>query len=202
MRVLKRFGRYLVAHPKVAQFIPRRDTFTHLTVFCGADHAGCVPARTSTIRVVVAAGKCSCNPYAEVNHSSRCPPAKPSAYYGLVSAVRDSLAEQSLASDGGMKVGICILMDATAEAALVNRRGFGRVKHLSTIFFWVQDHIVSGRIHVDKAHTLDNPADAHQACRRRASLRCGQPDGSSGYGRPVGSGLHYCDGLSHEALEQ
>ena len=39
---LKRLGRYLVGKPRVVQRIAYQDSFTHLTVFCDSDHAGCI----------------------------------------------------------------------------------------------------------------------------------------------------------------
>ena len=80
-------------------------------------------------------------------------------FYGLVTACSEALGEQSIASNFGMKLGITILMDATAGAAIGSRRGIGRVKHLSTIFLWVQEYITSGKIRVQKVHTTENVSD-------------------------------------------
>ena len=54
---------------------------------------------------------------------------------------------------------IHILMDATAGKAIGSRRGLGKVKHLDTIFLWVQEHVTSGRIAIGKIHTTMNFAD-------------------------------------------
>ena len=54
---------------------------------------------------------------------------------------------------------IHILMDATAGKAIGSRRGLGKVKHLDTIFLWVQEHVTSGRITIGKIHTTMNFAD-------------------------------------------
>ena len=50
-------------------------------------------------------------------------------------------------------------MDATAGAAIGSRRGMGRVKHLNTIFLWVQDYVTSGTIIIEKVHTSLDFAD-------------------------------------------
>ena len=61
--------------------------------------------------------------------------------------------------DCGIKVKIHILMDATAGKAVGSRRGLGKVKHLDTIFLWVQEHVTSGRITIVKIHATMNFAD-------------------------------------------
>ena len=80
-------------------------------------------------------------------------------FYGLVSACSETLSDQSLMSDWGIKVPIRIHMDATAGAAIGSRRGIGRVKHLSTCFLWVQDYVTRGAIKLLKVHTTENLAD-------------------------------------------
>jgi len=80
-------------------------------------------------------------------------------FYGLVSAASESLGDRSIIEDFGIHVQIHISMDATAGAAIGSRRGLGRVKHLSTIFLWVQDYVTRGEIKLGKVHTSENPAD-------------------------------------------
>ncbi len=50
-------------------------------------------------------------------------------------------------------------MDATTGIAIGSRRGLGRVKHIDTIFLWVQEVINRGRVAVDKKNALDMIAD-------------------------------------------
>lgn len=158
MQIPKHMRRYLTSRPQLVQIIPRQDTFTHFTVFCDTDHDGCVSARKSTTGVVVSAGKAFVRSISReqflIAHSSG-----EAEYYDLASAVSESLGEHSFASDWGMRIGIHILMDATAGAAIGSRRGFGRVSHLSTLFLWVQGQDTPGRAHLGKVHMSENPMD-------------------------------------------
>ena len=80
-------------------------------------------------------------------------------YYSLVTAVSEALGDQSILADWGVKVKIHILMDATAGRSIGSRRGIGKVKHLDTIYLWVQEHVTSGRVTIGKIHTSMNFAD-------------------------------------------
>ena len=43
--------------------------------------------------------------------------------------------------------------------ALGSRRGLGRVKHIDTVFLWVQEAKGSGKFAIGKKHTSENVAD-------------------------------------------
>ena len=156
--ILKRVARYLLACPRVVQHIPKQNTITSLSTYCDTDHAGCIRTRKSTTGVVVMIGSAMlrsvCRGQSLIALSSG-----EAEFYGLVTATSETLGEQSIAADWGLKLSINISMDATAGAAIGSRRGIGRVKHLSTIFLWVQDYITSGRIKIRKVHTSENVAD-------------------------------------------
>ena len=64
-----------------------------------------------------------------------------------------------MAADFGILLKLQVWMDATAGAAICSRRGFGKVKHIDTIFLWVQDLITEGKITLGKKHTSENFAD-------------------------------------------
>ena len=155
---LKRLGRYPVGKPRVVQRIAYQDSFTHLTVFCDSDHAGCIRTRKSTSGAVVLLGRSQarslCRGQAVIALSSG-----EAEYYCLVTAASEALGEQSILADRGIKFKIHILMDATAGKAIGSRRGLGKVKHLDTIFLWVQEHVTSGIITIGKIHTTMNFAD-------------------------------------------
>ena len=80
-------------------------------------------------------------------------------YYGLVTASSEGLRLQSMAKDFGIAMLVHIWMDATAGQAIGSRRGLGRVKHISTVFLWVQDLINRKAITIGKKHTSENLAD-------------------------------------------
>ena len=50
-------------------------------------------------------------------------------------------------------------MDATAGAAIGSRRGLGKVKHIDTIFLWVQEVVSRRRATIGKVHTSKNLSD-------------------------------------------
>ena len=80
-------------------------------------------------------------------------------YYGLVSAASQSLGLQSILMDWGWKFQCHIWMDATAGIAIGSRRGLGKVKHIDTVFLWVQALVTEGRITVGKKPTKEMLSD-------------------------------------------
>ena len=80
-------------------------------------------------------------------------------FYGLVTCVAQALGDVALAKDWGIRLEPLVHMDATAGIAIGSRRGLGRVKHIDTIFLWVQEVIAKGRVAVDKKHTSVMLAD-------------------------------------------
>ena len=64
-----------------------------------------------------------------------------SEFYGLTTAATESLGERSFVWDLGVKLGLSTSTDATAGAVFSSRKGIGRVKHLVTLFLWMQDYV-------------------------------------------------------------
>ena len=52
-----------------------------------------------------------------------------------------------------------VWMDATAGIAIGSRRGLGKVKHIDTVFLWVQEMVNNGRVTVGKKDTKEMLAD-------------------------------------------
>ena len=50
-------------------------------------------------------------------------------------------------------------MDATAGIAIGSRRGLGRVRHIDTVFLWVQAVLTQGKILLGKKPTQEMLAD-------------------------------------------
>ena len=58
-------------------------------------------------------------------------------------------------------------MDATAGIAIGSRKGIGRVKHIDTVFLWVQAMVTEGKISLrQEAHQRDACGLPHQTCLR------------------------------------
>ena len=80
-------------------------------------------------------------------------------YFGLVSATSQMLGLQSILLDCGWKFNAHVWMDATAGIAIGSRRGLGRVKHIDTVFLWVQAMVTEGKISLGKKPTKEMLAD-------------------------------------------
>ena len=74
-------------------------------------------------------------------------------YYGFVSAASQTLGLQSIFLDWRWKFHAHVWMGATAEIAIGSRRGLGRVKHIDTVFLWVQTMVTEGKISLGKKPT-------------------------------------------------
>ncbi|CAE7686814.1 GIP, partial [Symbiodinium sp. CCMP2456] len=61
--------------------------------------------------------------------------------------------------DWGILLPIQAFMDASTGLSIGSRHGLGRVKHIDTVFLWVQDVVASGRILLGKKHTDEMLAD-------------------------------------------
>ena len=51
------------------------------------------------------------------------------------------------------------MLDATAAIGILSRRGLGRVKHIDTVFLWVQERVDSMKITIHKKPTSEMLAD-------------------------------------------
>ena len=80
-------------------------------------------------------------------------------YYGLVSAACEGLGYVSLAKDFGILLKLHIWLDASTAISIGSRRGLVKLKHVDTIFLWVQDLYQQGRMTLGKKHTTENFAD-------------------------------------------
>ena len=49
--------------------------------------------------------------------------------------------------------------DATAAIGIASRRGLGKVKHVDTVFLWIQERIEQMKIAIHKKHTSEMLAD-------------------------------------------
>ena len=82
-----------------------------------------------------------------------------SEYYALVSAISEALGLKALMKDFGVLLKVGVRMDATAGIAMGSRRGFGKAKHIDTVFHGVQSYVPEGKIKLFKRHTSEMLAD-------------------------------------------
>ncbi len=52
-----------------------------------------------------------------------------------------------------------VRMDATAGKAMTERRGLGKVRHVSTKYLWIQQRVKAKELTYPKVGTTDNQAD-------------------------------------------
>ena len=80
-------------------------------------------------------------------------------YYSLVTLVSELCGMRSLGLDWNLQYKLCINMDARAAIGMASRRGLGRVKHVETVFLWIQEKIEHLKIKLQKKHTTEMLAD-------------------------------------------
>ena len=69
------------------------------------------------------------------------------------------LGLQSILLNWGWKSNALVWMDATAGIAIGGRRGLGRVKHIDTVFLWVQTMVTEGKVTLGKKPTKEMLVD-------------------------------------------
>ena len=80
-------------------------------------------------------------------------------YYSLVTLVAEMCGMNSLAKDWNLHYKFGVNMDATAAIGMAGRRGLGKVKHIHTVFLWIQERLQEYKAVVKKQHTSDMLAD-------------------------------------------
>ena len=91
-------------------------------------------------------------------------------YYSLVTLVAEMCGVNSLAKDWNLEYKFGINMDATAAIGMAGRRGLGKVKHVHTVFLWIQERLQELKAVVKKQHTSDMLADILTKFLPRESL--------------------------------
>ena len=133
--VSKRLARFLGVRPRLIWLFKWQKRVTRIEAWCDTDHAGCIRTRKSVSGCALTLGNSTVSTYckgqAVIALSSGI-----AEYCGLVSAASQTLGQQSILLDWGWKFHAHVWMDATAGIATGSRRG--RVKHIETVFLWVQ----------------------------------------------------------------
>ena len=155
---LKRVARFLGVRPRLVWLFKWQKRVTRIESWCDTDHAGCIRTRKSVSGCALMLGGSTvstfCKGQAVIALSSG-----EAEYYGLVSATSQMLGLQSILFDWGWKFNAHVWMDATAGIAIGNWRGLGRVKHIDTVFLWVQAMVTEGEISLGKKPTKEMLAD-------------------------------------------
>ena len=142
----------------MVQKFPYQTSVPCVTVWADTDHAGCVRTRKSTSGGVILLGRSTIHTYSK-GQAVIALSSGEAEYYGLVSGVSQAMGMVSMALDWGIRLRAHVWMDATAGIAIGSRRGLGKVKHIDTVFLWVQEMVNSGRVTVGKKDTKEMLAD-------------------------------------------
>ena len=156
--MLKRCARYLALKPRVVQLFKWQEFPTTMQTWVDSNHAGCIRSRKSTSGVVTMFGdnciRARCKGQGVIALSSG-----EAEYYGLTIGMSEALGDYSLCADLNVKVVPQCLLDATTAISIGSRRGLGNVKHIDTVFLWVQEVVGSNRVKLGKRHTTEMLAD-------------------------------------------
>ena len=79
--------------------------------------------------------------------------------YGIVKATAELKGLISLWKDLGIQLSGHLLADASAALGILKRRGLGKVRHLNTNFFWVQEVMAKLEVEYGKVLGSENTSD-------------------------------------------
>ena len=156
-----RFGfDFLVGVPRVKVWFRYQtpEEAASIIVFSDTDFAGCRETRKSTSGGVMMLGSHLVKSWSSTQSVIALSSGE-SEYYGLVSGISQGLGEKAMLADWDISVDVQLWMDATAGIAIGSRRGLGRVKHIDTVFLWVQEVVRQGRVRIGKKDTKEMLAD-------------------------------------------
>ena len=80
-------------------------------------------------------------------------------YYSLVTLMSELIGLRSLGEDFNLKYDLGVNIDATAAIGMSGRRWLGKVKHVDTVFLWIQEAIDRHKVAVKKRGTYEMLAD-------------------------------------------
>ena len=173
MESLKRIGRFLKHMPRVVQRLERQPPPKELVVFTDTNHAGCpVTRKTTSCSAVFFGSHCvqfSCTTQVPISLSTG-----ESEWHGVVKGACVGLDMRSLAFGLTHKTLPLVLRpDSIAAIGIGSKRGAGKLRHIDTSSFWLQQHITAKTVLLDKVAGEVNPADLgtkHLASPRMVAL--------------------------------
>ena len=127
-------------------------------MFSDSDDAGCTATRKSTSCGCMMHGDHLIKFYSSTQHVIALSLGE-SEFYAGIKAGSTLLGGVSTMLDLGISLNAELRFDATAAKAMLSRRGFGKAKHISRCYLWLQQRIADGEITLTKVGTARNPAD-------------------------------------------
>ena len=80
-------------------------------------------------------------------------------FYSTVKGAAIGLGLFSLVVDFGVVLKLRFRIDSSASIGVCNRKGAGRIRHISTRTLWLQHHVARGAIEISKIEGTVNSAD-------------------------------------------
>ena len=132
-----------------------------LEVWTDSDWAGDVKTRKSTSGGVLRWGQNVIKHWSSTQHVIALSYAE-AELYAIVKGMSQIIGIKQLMMDLGLiqsDIEMTVFTDASAAIGIVNRKGSGKVRHISTNELWVQDKVANKEIKVTKVPGEENLAD-------------------------------------------
>ena len=155
---LKRIARYLVGYPRFVQSFMWQEHPESLHTFTDSDWAGDKISRKSTSGGAAMYGRHMIKSWASTQQIIALSSGE-AEFYAVIRGTSQSYGIMSMLSDFGIIVNCTVCTDATAAIGMVHRQGLGKTRHIDVQYLWVQSHVASGKLHIEKVDTAANPAD-------------------------------------------
>lgn len=158
---LKRVIRYLKGCPRLVYRFPWQSLKDGelLTLEVDTDFAGCQATRRSTSGGVALRG-CNCIRLWSATQTAVELTSGEAELGGISKGLSQGIGLRSVAADLGISISLRLRTDATAAIGMTRRLGVGKVRHLDTSLLWVQQHVRSGDVLIEKVDGAENPSDA------------------------------------------
>ena len=75
---------------------------------------------------------------------------------GISKGMSQGIGLRSIAQDLGFDFSLKVRTDATAAIGMSRRLGVGNIRHLDVTLLWVQDHVRSGDVALEKVPGIEN----------------------------------------------
>ena len=155
---LKRVAKFLIGKPRMVWKYCWEDCSSELDGYSDSNWAGCRVSRKSTSGGAVMIGSHVIRTWSKTQSTLALSSAEAELFGGVKTAC-ETLGVASLLSDLGQEVKLRMHMDASAALGIAQRKGVGKVRHLSTGTLWLQEQELKDILKIQKIPGSDNIAD-------------------------------------------
>ncbi len=156
---LKRLARYLIGKPRLVQQFEYQPEQFEAVVHTDANWAGCRRTRRSTSAGCITIGRHCLKTWSKTQSTIATSSAE-SELYAATRGTQEGMGVAAIAKELGREITFRLLCDASAAIAIIQRRGIGKMKHVSTQWLWIQQVANREAMNIDKVGTKLNPSDA------------------------------------------